>query len=216
MDIDFTRWGRCQMEWLVGLSSESFAPPSIWRIDVLVTSSPKVPLVRWPCSTVGDRPPIASDAVTRQAEVRWARLMSASLPRGAHVANALELGAGQGGSTLRTALFATGVTVALEPLPKNFEVLEFFAEINPALHIEAFQVAAADVSNHSWAHFTENWAHGMMVSVDDEEESATAPARAPADFLIEMHGMNFLSDVGFVNVATEGSETLVLQSLKLS
>merc|ERR1719478_1919627 len=99
----------------------------------------KAPKIFWPLTLYGYEQFTGSCVTSRSEAKHWARMMYSKKPA---VKHALDIGANVGDTTLPISLFTTGQTVAFEMLPQNFEVLSFFAKLNPALAIDPQNVAA--------------------------------------------------------------------------
>lgn len=207
-DVAPSKWGACLMDWPEGQSGGLVAPSSVWRIDVLTTSSQKAPFIRWPCTSFGYLQLTGATVATRDGIARWARLMSAAQPDHFEVENALDIGANVGRAALGIGLFTTGRTLAIEMLPENFRVLNFFAEINPSLGIEAALIAVAPQDGK--AEVAENGGRGKVVKFGSK---VGIPAADPISFIGRNYGEEFLQKVGFVNVAVEGGEAAIIRSL---
>lgn len=174
-ELDSSKWGRCFMEWRS--HSEFEVPRSLWRIDVLSTSSRKVPSIRWPCTVQSAFPHTGAQVLTHMDARRWSRMMLASKDDFFTVDNALDIGASVGHTALRLGLFTHGRTIALEAQPRRYELLKFFAEINPDLDIDAYNVV-----------------------VDADRSGDRVPVMTPVDLIQRNYGEAFLDKVGFVNI----------------
>lgn len=207
-DLDNSQWGMCFMSWPAGESGNLHAPRSVWRIDVFSTEKSKAPLVRWPCTTYGTLQKTGATVATRSDIARWPRLMFSARPDHFGVVHALDIGANVGGSSLCIGLFTSGRTIAIEMIPDNFQVLEFFAGMNPSLGIDAVLTAVAPADGK--AQVSENGGRGKVVKFGS---GIGIPAVEPMSFLEQRYGKEFVPKIGFVNLAVEGSEATILRAL---
>lgn len=203
-----SKWGMCLMEWPAGESGGLLAPRSVWRIDVLATGISKAPLVRWPCTTYGYLQQTGATVATRADIAHWARLVASGQPPHFQLENVLDIGSNVGKAALLMSLFTTGRTIALEMLPDNFNVLNFFAQLNTHLGIDAVLNAVAPVKGK--VKVKENGGRGFMVGF---QQRTGIPAVEPMRFLEENYGEQFIRGIGFINLAVEGNEAMILHAL---
>lgn len=193
-ELDTSKWGRCFMEWPDRGVSQ--APAAVWRLDVVSTSSRKVPYVRWPCTVHSDYPYTGVQALTHQVATHWARMMLASQDDFFNVFNALDIGAGVGLTSLRLGLFARGRTIAIEAEPRRYKILKFFASINPELGIEAF-----------------NYVVDADATVDNTGKHRESDGQAPVvnllNFIKRTYDEDFVANIGFVNVNMADRKSVV-------
>jgi len=183
-----------------------YAPSSVWRIDLMELETPKTPKIYWPLTTYGYEQFTGSNVMPRSEATHWAQLMYSMKPA---VKHALDIGANVGDTALPISLFATGQTVAFEMLPKNFEVLSFLANLNPALGIAPKNVAVGREDGN--IEYSEDSGNGRSFLSFLQVESV--PVVEPISFLEKTYGKGFTDDIGFIKIDTEGNDWKILEAL---
>jgi len=182
---------KCYME----VKGVPYAPSSVWRIDLMELETPKTPKIYWPLTTYGYEQFTGSNVMPRSEATHWAQLMYSMKPA---VKHALDIGANVGDTALPISLFATGQTVAFEMLPKNFEVLSFLANLNPALGIAPKNVAVGREDGN--IEYSEDSGNGRSFLSFLQVESV--PVVEPISFLEKTYGKGFTDDIGFIKIDT--------------
>lgn len=118
--------------------------------------------------------------------------------------NVIDVGANVGDNTIEMALRAKH-TVAIEASPKAMGLLKVNAGLNPWLKIDLHYVAIGDKDGT----FTNSWERVSMGGSDTE-----IPQRAFDKFLLEEYGEDFIKQISFIKISTEGFDKTIIRAYR--
>ena len=135
--------------------------------------------------------------------------------------NAIDIGAHSGDTAVSIAAATQrGETYAYEPHPKTFHILELQNKLNPALHLNTFNIALMKEEN------SEMWWSGVGDGCNGGIQKSSCGTQSSRCMKIHSENINshfqnnlppeFIQNLSFIKVDTEGNDRHLLRGLKSS